>query len=306
MAIDDAALQMLDPGRRVADEIVDGEPAQRLWRRLQKEWPDHAALTPSAPDAPRTPQTPARAPRARCVGGGGSTRWLIPASVAAAGLVAVSIALPESEAYAGWTAYPTGTAASSDSPGARDCERIMTTPMPSGPRATPPDQESFPDLRTVLVEERGVYTLAIARSDAGILAECLIQTSGGGAGAAAASSTETSAPPPADSLAVEIYTTSSYVPGEPQPGEPEDAHSVLAGLVGDEVVGVVVNTPQRGPVRASVADGVFAGWWPWEFVFGTHEAYPDLTFDLELADGTVRHGIPLERADARSSAEQQN
>lgn len=274
MRLDDE-LRLLDPGHRIPDDIVDGDRARAAWQRL------HAAdtdATPSTSDATSRPR---------------ATRWLVPAAVAAAGaLVALNLVMPGNDAYAGWTAYPTGVSAAQDGPGGADCSRMMNATTPGGPGA---DGDPF---RTVLVEERGVYTLAIGRSEGGRLAECLVQTSGRGQGAGSSSHTATEGDPDADALTVEIYSTSSYVPGDPRPGEAEDAHSVLAGLVGPDVSSVVVNTPQHGPVQASVVDGHLAAWWPWEMT-PPEPAHPDLTFDIELDDGTVRTGIPLTEVDAR-------
>lgn len=272
-------LRTLDPGRNVPDDIVDSERARATWDRVR-------ALPASLPEHRR---------RSRPAG-----RLALAAAASVAAIVAVGVLAPGQDAYAGWTAYPTGVPLSADSPGARECDRMMNSTLPGA--TTPPRSP----LRTVLVEERGVYTLSIGSSEDGSLSECLVQTSGRGKGAGASSTTETTGAPDADAITVEIYTTSSYVPGEPSPGEPEDAHSTLAGLVGQDVVAVTVDTPQRGPVRASVVDGYFAAWWPWELTYGEDEAYPDLTFDLELADGTVRSGIPLDQVDERPAVEQDN
>lgn len=71
----------------------------------------------------------------------------------------------------------------------------------------------------------------------------------------------------------------------------------MTGRVGEDVIGIVVITPQQGPVDASIDQGRFAAWWPWDKA-GTASPYPDISFDLELADGTRVEGVPLDEVDS--------
>ena len=65
------------------------------------------------------------------------------------------------------------------------------------------------------------------------------------------------------------------------------ATACVAGQVGSDVVSVVINTIEHGPVEATIQNGYFAAWWP-----GPATTLVTATYTLTLKDGTIRANIP--------------
>jgi hypothetical protein len=84
-------------------------------------------------------------------------------------------------------------------------------------------------------------------------------------------------------------------------GDANGSTTCVAGPAGSDVVSVVINTVEHGPVEATVRGGCFAAWWPapaWPKPEKGKPSWPPLatptyTFTLTLKDGTVRANIPL-------------
>jgi hypothetical protein len=70
----------------------------------------------------------------------------------------------------------------------------------------------------------------------------------------------------------------------------------VAGQVGSDVVSVVINTIEHGPVEATIQNGYFAAWWPGPGPLPMPTAVPvGPTYTLTLKDGTIRANIPQEQ-----------
>lgn len=213
---------------------------------------------------------------------------LLPVAAAAVGAAVLSLSLLGSppSAYASWTAIPTGDALTTESPGARSCVQRWHQDAASA------------NLEPVLAEERGDFTLVVGDGPGGLESVCLAR--GDLTGSISTVVDRDAGAPGPGAISVTIYDTSSYSDASSGPDTVEDAHSIVTGRIGEDVIGIVVNTPQQGPVLASIDQGWFAAWWPWDKDW-TASPYPDLSFDLELADGTRVDGVPLSEVD-RSSA----
>lgn len=69
----------------------------------------------------------------------------------------------------------------------------------------------------------------------------------------------------------------------------------VAGQVGSDVVSVVINTIEHGPVEATIQNGYFAAWWPVPATaldIGKGPTPVGPTYTLTLKDGTIRTNIP--------------
>ena len=72
----------------------------------------------------------------------------------------------------------------------------------------------------------------------------------------------------------------------------------VAGPAGSDVVSVVINTIEHGPVEATVRGGYFAAWWPGPATslgIGKGPTPVGPTYTLTLKDGTIRANIPQEQ-----------
>lgn len=271
-------VRRLDPGARVADDAGSSPAAQALLRRLS-----------SAEGETAGPQAPVARPRRRAVSRRVS-RVLLPAAAVSLGLLAAGVITPDEQAYGTWTAYPTGVSGSPEGEGARWCQRWWA----SG--ATTDDAQLVP----VLVEERGDHTLVVGESTVlpGGESICLAAMRDGQAagGVGLSQNPQPRAPGPGQ-VTLTGYDTTSYGDATPSGGT-DTATSVVTGRVGAEVSAVVVHTPQQGPVQASLVDGRWAAWWPWEMAWDDR-AYPALSFELQLQDGSTVTGLDMEQVDDR-------
>lgn len=207
--------------------------------------------------------------------------------VAAAAVAVLSLPLLDSapSAYASWTALPTGVPVSADSPAATWCHQRWE------------QDATTSNIEPVLVEQRGDYTLVVGEGTAGQESACLARSRRGEetSGGIATQVDRDAGAPEAGTIRVTLYDTSSYtgyVGSSPDPDTIEEATSIVSGRVGKDVASLIVNTPQQGAVHASIVDGRFAAWWPWDKNW-TEGPYPDISFDLELTDGTRLGAVPL-------------
>jgi hypothetical protein len=281
MTLDDR-IRELDPGRHVHGDLAEGPRARNLLRELIRE-ETHLAASSNLEASPT--QSARRAPT--------RTRWLVAAAAASLGVTTFVVLDPDEGAYASWTAYPSGVAASADNPGAQWCATWWRT----GPAT------AGTDLRPVLTEQRGELTLVVGEGPRGHESTCLAETIADdpeAIGAVAAQAHPGRAQPSQRSITLTLYDTSSTGSSSPSPDDVVEATSVITGRVGTDVSRVIVNTPYLGAVQASIVNDRFAAWWPWEKAW-SDSAYPALTFDLELQDGTVLEDVPLSEVDDRPS-----
>lgn len=272
-------IRELDPGRHVDADLAEGARARNLLRELIRENPHWASSSYTDSSTTPAPRTLAR------------TRWLVAAAAASLGVTTFVLLDSDEGAYASWTAYPSGVAASTDSAGAQWC----ATWWRSGPETV------GTDLHPVLTEQRGDLTLVVGEGTRGDESTCLVETSADdpeAIGAVAAQAHPGPAQPSQRSITLTLYDTISTGSSNPSPDDVVEAISVTTGRVGTDVARVVVNTPYLGPVQASIVHDRFAAWWPWEKAW-SDSGYPALTFDLELKDGTVLEKVPLSQVDDR-------
>jgi hypothetical protein len=64
----------------------------------------------------------------------------------------------------------------------------------------------------------------------------------------------------------------------------------VAGQVGSDVLSVVINTIEHGPVEATIQNGWFGAWWPGPSL-DIHKIAAPPTYTLTLKDGTIRAKI---------------
>jgi hypothetical protein len=140
----------------------------------------------------------------------------------------------------------------------------------------------------VVVDRRGLWMFVLIEGDAqaGFEATCMYNDNGsgkaftGGIGAPAAGT----------------VPSNTVVPGiGGSGGVDQNTYSWRTGRVGSEVASVVINTVEKGPVKATVHDGYFAAWWPvppgvLAVRPGPHS--PEPTYTLILKDGTIKAAIP--------------
>ena len=70
----------------------------------------------------------------------------------------------------------------------------------------------------------------------------------------------------------------------------------VAGQVGSDVVSVVINTIEHGPVEATIQNGYFAAWWPGPGPLPLPQAVSaEPTYTLTLKGGTIRANIPQDQ-----------
>jgi hypothetical protein len=72
----------------------------------------------------------------------------------------------------------------------------------------------------------------------------------------------------------------------------------VAGQVGSDVVSVVINTIEHGPVEATIQNGYFAAWWPGPSL-DIHKFAAPPTYTLTLRDRTIRANIPQEQLQSK-------
>ena len=275
----DNQIRHLDPASDVPDDAGWSASADELLAQLLRH-----------PLLPEDDSAPAPRPLGRSTSR--TARWLVPVAAASVGVLALSTLVGGSDAYASWTAYPTGTTVAPSSPGGQWCTTWWSMD----------NSELDARIRPVLTEVRGDHTLVVGRGVGGVNALCLARTDESepeASGGTQVWTAPTVGTQPGD-ISLTGYDTQSEADRDPSPEDIDPAFSAITGQVGDGVTAVVVNTPQQGPVSASLVDGTFAAWWPWEMTWGD-PASPNLTFDIALADGTRLEAVPMEGIDHRRS-----
>ncbi len=249
---------------------------------------DAVLATPTQSTTPADGQLapPRRRHRAR--------RHLAVGLVAAAAVVGIGVATPvvTQPAYAGWVATPAGV----DQPGTQEageqCREFWAQSIPAqDPSADDWAIRSAADLHTALSERRGRFTFTVMRGPRGEFADCLLESSwfwdgpSGGGGISRAPSTPAPAAGAIDTASTGASGTGRMTFfGIPLPRDSR-ARSYAYGRAGADVTSVVLHTSAQGDVRASMAEGLWAAWWP------SPESDPEVggtTATLTLRDGTTR------------------
>ena len=157
-------------------------------------------------------------------------------------------------AYATWTATPHAPTTPQQLAAADSCRASLVDSLTGGDDPTGVTPDRVRRAGVVLSEQRGAFTLVVLGDDGGFDASCITEDGpllgGSGFGSMGVSRPSTIGPR-------EVLVTSGG-----SGGSDGNMVSVLFGYVGPDVAGVTVHTPDRGDVRATVANGHLAAWWP--------------------------------------------
>ena len=269
-------LRELDPA---ADDLTADQRVRRD-ALLEEILGGAGTSTPDA-GAPRgstgvVPLAERRARRRRTL-----TRRVVPL-VGAAALTGVLVVgnLPGQggEAYATWTQEPTPLTGETLATASDACVRSARDSVPA-------DDIDLGALRTVLAEQRGAYTLVALAAENGSTFECFATIRHPDhIGAMSGSVSDGTVVDPA------LAPESVEIPGAGITEGPEGAMAFTSGRVGREVTAVTLHG-EDVEVRASVANGHMAAWWPVAEV-PAGGTLPPVRIDVTLADGTVRRDVP--------------
>lgn len=175
-------------------------------------------------------------------------RWTLAVScigaLAAAAVVALALGLwaGTPRAFAGWSPTPTSPASGQVASAEAAC--FAQRPAPSEPL---PGERLW---HVVLTDTRGPYTLMIVE-DAGAIGSCFVGPSPASADLAMNVGGPV-VPPRADEIGA--ITTTSAREGS--------RYTEIEGVAGSEVKSVTLVLSDGSHVRASLADGWYAAWWP--------------------------------------------
>lgn len=143
-----------------------------------------------------------------------------------------------------------------------------------------------PDLETYVAEQRGSWTLVYSSDEQAMTEQVCLLRDGSPVGAAG----QAPGPEAADPTSVAANDAHGSIGGLFSTAT--ESLRFSTGVVGDDVVGVVLHTEAQGAVTATISQGHFAAWWPDRPVTETSEnADTTPSFDrvtLALRDGTTR------------------
>ncbi len=234
-----AALTALDPAPRELDDAQQRRAAATLERVLA---------------APPAPVPPRPAPRRR-TGRRLALTGAAAAATAVVGLVGVQALGGGDSAYATWTATPHRPTTPEQLAAADDCRDSLVDSLRSdGPDPTGVSRGTIERAPVVASEQRGAWTLVVLGDDRGFDATCISEDRLLGGSAFGSMGYATDAPTVGER---DVLVTSGG-----SGGSSGRMVSVLVGLVGPQVAGVTVHTPDHGDVVATVAAGHLAAWWP--------------------------------------------
>lgn len=226
------------------------------------------------------------APRRRV----GAPLWGLAA--AAATVLAVSVwPGADDQAYAGWTALPTGVPAQDVEALAQDCRTALLDDPPGSLDEPSAVSAGVPlsQLRPVLAERRGEATVTMMQGG-GHLGHCWFESVDGRGAAGISVATDVDHRPAADSLSLMVFNGMADDPG---PNGLAPAVVIAGGRVGEDVTAVTLHEEGQVPVRATVADGYWTAWWPSEIPDGFMPTPVAMTADVTLVDGAVVEGVAL-------------
>lgn len=257
----DAALRGLDPAPvRSADELSAAERAAAA-----------ATLTRVVASDPAAPSRHDVKPPHR------HRRWLLAPVIAAATVIALAlgIGLPNTQAYADWSATPSPLSAAQATAAMATCtdrlERLDGLQL-SGPP------------RLLLGEARGGWTYVLFMPSSRSEATCLL---------------------PHDQDPDDTRRWGSFnseIPDDPAPrpnevqewsyavgGTKEGLFIWTEGAVGSDIAAVTITTPIGDKVIASVANGRYAAWWPaGKNKLDNPQTMGGIGIDATLRDGTTK------------------
>ena len=240
-----------------------------------------APVGPMAPAAPRRPVA------------GRRLAWV---AAGAAAIAAVSLVVPggSGTAYASWTGTPTPVLAGDVTAVTAACRDSLT----SEGTHSPLESATF-DAPPAIAERRGDYVFLMftrASAQAALAVDCVaeirpgsgdVDEISGGAGGAVAGDAPLTAP---DADAVEVTSIGEF--------NLDGTAASVAGRIGSDVTAVIIHAGER-TVAATLSNGWFVAWWPGAAFTSppngpSGEGGPRATFtyDVQLADGTVRTEAP--------------
>ena len=285
------ALRRLDPAGIVDPQLADNPRAQDTLTRI-------LATDPAGPTTP----PPAVTGWLR----GPARRWLL-AGIALVGVGALVIVpglrhgdptsttvphtyptLAGNTEFASWTPTSQAVTPAEAAKAGKDCTTKLVRLGVIGPAHPSPGLTVDQPGEAVVVDRRGPWTFVLTEGgqNGDFQAICLYDDNGSGKEVSGQLGSFAPGAVPSNTVVVGI-------PGVG--GIDQDTYSWRTGRVGSDVASVVVNTVEKGPVKATVHDGYFAAWWPvpMSVVVATPDPRsPKPTYTLTLKDGTIKAAIP--------------
>lgn len=297
------ALRSLDPAGVVDPQLVSNARAQDTLARILATDPAAANTLPPAPTGW------VRGP---------ALRWLV-AGMALVGVAALVIVpdlrqgdpasptvrptyptLTGHTEFASWTPTSKAVTPAEAAKAGRDCTAKWVRSGALGPPSGVGGTDSVPlavhqNAAAVVVDRRGPWTFVLIEGDAEADFEATCMYNQNGSGEPFTGSIEGSAAGagPSNTVAVPSNTLAAGIRGAG--AIDQDTYSWSTGRVGSEVASVVINTVEKGPVKATVHDGHFAAWWPVPSSALTERPSPhspEPTYTLTLKNGIIKSTIP--------------
>jgi len=120
----------------------------------------------------------------------------------------------------------------------------------------------------VLVEGRGAWTYVLLGGARGYEATCLLRDNGPGEEISGGGYTGTLG-------LAKVASKTVVTNGTRAQSDDNGSYRDITGRVGSDVLSVVLNTRQRGAVKATVHGGYFAAWWPGPPIIGMDGSGPE-------------------------------
>jgi hypothetical protein len=267
------ALHGLDPAD-VDPHVVDGPRAQNTLARIL------ATGSPGPTTPPPVKTGLARRPR---------RRWMIAAAavLAAGALVIAPGVVGGQPAYASWSATARAATPAQLVAGGNECRHQYGGPAGPYPGAA---ANVVSSTHALIVERRGSWTYVLLGGgvEPGFEATCLYMdksSDNNGYTGGGSNGEYENAAVPADTVVVHSLGAT---------GDENSSYADSTGRVGSDVASVIINTIDRGPVKATIHEGYFVAWWPASGLSGGGVTQPQTpTYTLVLKDGTTKSGIPL-------------
>lgn len=265
----DRVLRTLDPA--VTPEALDvarDRTAQDLLARITAHDTQAAepAVSAAEPVAPRTRVNRRRVGFALAV-----------TAAAAAVAVAAPGVLGGPAPAAAWTPAPSPLTAAETKDAAEACVGGFWDFLPG---------RQGPEMKTYVAERRGGWTLVYLATPDGLTeAVCMLRN-----GEPAGLHGQTPGGPGAEPVTVDADGAFGSIGGVM--GNADESQRSSTGLVGADVVGLVLHTEAQGAVTATVNDGHYAAWWPDDPITEASEnarTTPEFSHvTLTLRDGSTR------------------
>lgn len=215
--------------------------------------------------------------------------WIALGAAAAAFTIAAATLpslFPSTPAYATWTPEPVPVTGATRDAAVGACEKAMA----QSPGRRDEDEPLQPDprvetARTVLAEQRGRVILVSLVTDSDSSYSCTFDADHPTRVLAAGGGIATIGTPPRPALG----DTELRAFGWGMTTGPDWGFARTSGRVGSAVAGVTIRSGGT-TLEASVADGVFAAWWP----VPPRQDEPviiDIRYDITLTDGSVRTAV---------------